>query len=71
MIYASMATIPERKDSLATTVRSVLPQVDQLQIYFNGWDVIPERYFKMDKVRIVNSRETHFGNQGDAGFGQY
>lgn len=67
MIYGSLATIPERKQSLVMTVESILPQIDQLQIYFNNWEEIPQRYYGHEKIRVVDSQETHFGNQGDAG----
>ena len=50
-----MATIPERAQQLKKAVKSILPQVDALKVYLNGWDNIPA--FLVDsKVEVVRSQ---------------
>jgi len=41
MVVATMATFPARAESAALAVASLLPQVDRLYIYFNGYDTVP------------------------------
>jgi len=40
-IYASMATIPTRILQLEVVVNCILPQVDQLNVYLNGFEEAP------------------------------
>ena len=42
MIIAAMATMPHRICSLARSVESILPQVDQLCVYLNGHTELPD-----------------------------
>ena len=63
-VTASIATIPSRLHTLEKTVASLLPQVDQLNVYLNGFDGIP------DCVRHPNvstATSQGYGDRGDAG----
>lgn len=64
-VTASMAAIPTRVDSLRDTVLSILPQVDNLRIYLNNWNYVPE-YLNNIKITIFQSQECD-GDLGDAG----
>ena len=64
-ITATMATMPGREQSLEETVRSILPQVDELHIYMNNIKSYP--FFAGDpKIKLYFSEE-HHGDLGDAG----
>lgn len=41
MITACMATYPPREDKLRTVVAALLPQVDAINIYLNGYEKVP------------------------------
>ncbi len=41
-LVGGMATIPERSEQLALSVASILPQLDQLHVYLNGFMDIPD-----------------------------
>lgn len=64
MIRASLASIPERERSLQQTVASLLPQVDRLGIYLNGYDSVPD-FLHDPRIDVARSEET--GDRGDAG----
>ena len=64
-ITASMAAVPWRKDSLQKVVNSILPQVDKLNIYLNGWDEFPS-YLKSMRINAVMSQH-EIGDIGDRG----
>lgn len=67
-ITASLATIPRRVQALQHTVQSLLPQVDELQVYCNGFgDGELPAFLYDDKITIVRSEDTDFGDRGDAG----
>jgi len=63
-ICASLASIPSREDHLKQVVGSLLPQVDQLRVYLNGYKKVPE-FLKQDRITVGRSQDT--GNFGDAG----
>jgi hypothetical protein len=63
-IYANMATIPSRIPILERAVACILPQVDQLNVYLNGFEEVPW-FLHHEKVNIVRSQD--HGNMGDAG----
>jgi GT2 family glycosyltransferase/SAM-dependent methyltransferase len=63
---ASLASIPGREKTLRQVVRSLLPQVDQVNVYLNGYSRIPE-FLRRPKIRVVRSQDTPFGDRGDAG----
>lgn len=62
--FVGIAAIPARKEALEKTVASLLPQVDEIGVYLNGWDDIPE-FLADPKIKVATSQE--FGNIGDAG----
>ena len=64
MIRASLASIPERERSLQQTVASLLPQVDRLGVYLNGYDSVPD-FLHDPRIDVARSEET--GDRGDAG----
>lgn len=61
---ASLASIPERVESLERTVRSLLPQVDRVGVYLNGYDGVPAF---LDHPRVDVARSQEYGDPGDAG----
>jgi FkbM family methyltransferase len=63
-VCASLATIPTREQGLRHVVESLLPQVDRLQVYLNGYDHVPE-FLASDRVEVARS-QVH-GDRGDAG----
>jgi hypothetical protein len=63
-IYANMATIPKRIFHLETVVNSILPQVDQLNVYLNNFEEVPW-FLNNPKINVVQSQE--HGDRGDAG----
>lgn len=74
-VTASLATIPSRRSSLAKVVSRLLPQVDRLNVYLNenprivggdGYPHLPE-FLRHPKITTVWSRDTEFGDMGDAG----
>jgi len=68
-ITASLATIPNRTVALKEMIDSILPQVDTLQIYLNGFEdkQIPDFLCKENKIKIYRSQEEDFSDRGDAG----
>jgi glycosyltransferase involved in cell wall biosynthesis len=64
-IVCGMATIPERADSLKEAVESILPQVDELIIYQNGF-YNRYNFLEHNKIQILSSIHTNI-DQGDAG----
>lgn len=61
MIFAGIASIPERVESLRRTVASLIDQVDMLGVYLNGYEDVPAF---LDDPRIATAQA---GNRGDAG----
>lgn len=64
MIRASLASIPEHERSLQQTVASLLPQVDRLGVYLNGYDSVPD-FLHDPRIDVARSHE--HGDRGDAG----
>ena len=63
-VAASVASIPSRERLLEKTVASLLPQVTQLNVYLNGYDVVPP-FLHDEKIAVAQSQ--HYGDLGDAG----
>ena len=63
-IWACLASIPGRKEALSKTVASLLPQVDQVCVYLNGYDDMPTC---LDHPRIRVAFSQNYGDRGDAG----
>jgi hypothetical protein len=64
-ITASLATIPSRTHILPATIRSLLPQVDRLNVYLNGFETPPEFLLREPKISVALSGS--YGDRGDAG----
>jgi hypothetical protein len=64
-ITASVASMPGRIKSLKDTVKSILPQVDQLQVYLNNYDSVPD-YLLHEKIKVFLSKD-YSGDLGDSG----
>ena len=64
-IIFNMATMPIRVNSLQETVKSVINQCDELNIYLNEWSFVPE-FLIDEKINIFRSQE-HSGDLGDVG----
>jgi hypothetical protein len=64
-IYASLASIPLRKNVLQSTVNSILPHVDHLHVYLNNYDAIP--HFLLNNPKITVAQSQQYGDNGDAG----
>jgi tetratricopeptide (TPR) repeat protein len=65
MIVCGVATLPERQNALKDTVESILPQVDKLIIYQNGYKEKFD-FLNDDKIEIISSLDTQI-DMGDAG----
>lgn len=66
MITANVATIPSRVHAFRDCVHSILPQVDMLYVYLNGFDTVPAYLKGNPKIKFYRSQD-HFGNIGDIG----
>jgi hypothetical protein len=63
-VTASMASMPSRLAMLKQTVASILPQIDFLNVYLNGYENTPA--FLCDaKIQVIHSRE--YGDLRDNG----
>ena len=63
-VTASMASFPARRAMLEQTVASILPQVDFLNVYLNGYDDTPG-FLRNPKIQVIHSRE--YGDLRDNG----
>ena len=63
-VTASLASIPERADGLRRVVCALLPQVDRLNVYLNGWPAVPA-WLKHPRLTVATSQK--HGDLGDAG----
>jgi FkbM family methyltransferase len=63
-VFASVASIPQREPGLRRVVDSLLPQVDELGVYLNGYERIPA-FLKRDGVVVARSQD--HGLRADAG----
>lgn len=64
LVTASLASIPSREPLLRDTVASLLPQVDKLNVYLNGYAQTPSF---LDHPKIEVARSQDHGDRGDAG----
>jgi hypothetical protein len=59
----SMASIKRRKDSVKGVIESIKNQCDELHIYLNDYDEVPQ--FMMDeKIKIINASNGDIGDIG-------
>ncbi|WP_152088712.1 glycosyltransferase, partial [Limnospira platensis] len=63
-ITASLASIPDREESLEVTVNTLYPQVDRLNVYLNDYPTIPN-FLIREKIHVARS-QIH-GDLGDSG----
>lgn len=63
-VFAGLAALPTREESLRICIESLIGQVDGIGVYLNGWDYIPK--FLMDE-KISVARSQDHGDRGDAG----
>lgn len=64
-IILSMASIPGRKRIIEDTINSLHRQVDQINLYLNGYDSVPPFLENYDNIVVERSQE--HGDRGDAG----
>lgn len=62
--FAGLAAIPSRELALKRVVNSLVHQVDQLGVYLNGWNHIPD-FLNHPKIVVAMSQD--HGDLGDAG----
>jgi glycosyltransferase involved in cell wall biosynthesis len=63
-VTASLASFPARRALLEQTIDSILPQVDFLNVYLNGYEDTP-RFLRSPKIHVIHSRE--YGDLRDNG----
>ena len=63
-VTASLASIPDREKALRKTVNSLLPQVDKLNVYLNGYSQVPH-WLQDERIEVARSQQ--HGDRGDAG----
>lgn len=63
MVSASLCSIPERRDALRRAVESLLPQVDIVRVFLNGYSDVPD-FLDHPRVRVATSQD--HGDLGDA-----
>lgn len=62
LVTASLTTIAEREESLKETVKSLLPQVNKLNVYLHGYVKMPQ-FLKNPKIEVAFDLE--HGDRGD------
>jgi hypothetical protein len=65
-ITASIASVWSREISLHSSVDSLAHQVDHINVYLNGYDIIPS-FLRVPHVTAVLSRTSPRGDMGDVG----
>lgn len=62
MIVANLATFPPREGKLEEVISQIRPQVDTLNVVFNEYEKVPEKYLNIDGLNpiipIENTRDT-------------
>lgn len=61
----NMATMPQREVALQDTINTILHQCDELNIYLNNFDHVPD-FLYHPKINFFRSEE-HLGDMGDVG----
>jgi hypothetical protein len=64
-VHAAVASVPGRQVQLAAVVAAILPQVDVLHIYLNGYDAVPDFLQGKPAVRVARSQD--WGDARDNG----
>lgn len=60
-----MATIPQREAALQEVLQTIINQADEIHIYLNEWDHIPD-FLKHEKILVYKSQD-EWGDLGDVG----
>ena len=63
-IYVNLATMPSRVDALKIVINSLYGQSNAINVYLNGFNVVPDF---LDKPGINIARSQDHGDRGDAG----
>ncbi len=63
-VTAALASIPSRELLLGKVVDSIIDQVDELCVYLNEYERVPDF---LDRPRVTVARSQDHGNRGDAG----
>jgi glycosyltransferase involved in cell wall biosynthesis len=67
-IYAGVASVAERRDALRQAVQSMLPQVDRMFVYLNGYPDVPD-YLAHRKIEVFRSQEHGMRGAGGKFYG--
>ena len=62
-VFVGIAAIPERELALEKTISSLLPQVEKIGVYLNGWSYIPD-YLKHPKIIVEGFKGKDLGDVG-------
>lgn len=62
-IFIGIAAIPDRCEALKRTINSLLPQVENIGVYLNGWKKIPD-FLNNKKIVIAGFEEEDLGDIG-------
>jgi hypothetical protein len=65
-VTASIASVWYREAALHASVDSLAPQVDHINVYLNGYDVVPA-YLRVPYVTALLSSDSPLGDIGDVG----
>lgn len=63
-VHATMSSEPGRENMLEKAVLSLLPQVDTIHVFLNGFEQIPD-FLANQKIFVTKSQD--FGNLGECG----
>lgn len=63
-IYAGLATLPNRWDTLQLVLQHILPNVNRLFVYIDGPDPLPDFLHYHEKVMAVHAGPTSLGDTG-------
>jgi hypothetical protein len=63
MIVAGMATMPDRLPYLERTVAAIRPQVDELRVYLNNFDAVPD-FLEPQEARLSAEANGDLGAEG-------
>jgi hypothetical protein len=66
-VTASLASIPNRAKMLAKVIDALAPQVDQINVYLNGYHTVPSFLLAEKRTKIVIAKSQDHGDRGDAG----
>ena len=58
MIYAGVATMPQRRDALEKAIASLRPQVDRIFVFLNDYESVPEFLTADPKIEVFGARIT-------------